>query len=116
MDMSVWYIVGAILVFFMQCGFAAVEAGFTSAKNAGNIIMKNLMDFYIGTVVFTVLGYQIAQITVDGFHAVESIHIQLVIGGAPPVVVLVAECLSLGCGKDSGFPPALVQILDLLRN
>lgn len=45
MDMSVWYLVGAILVFFMQCGFAAVEAGFTRAKNAGNIIMKNLMDF-----------------------------------------------------------------------
>ena len=42
MDMSVWYLVGAILVFFMQCGFAAVEAGFTRAKNAGNIIMKNL--------------------------------------------------------------------------
>ncbi len=40
MDMSVWYLVGAILVFFMQCGFAAVEAGFTRAKNAGNIIMK----------------------------------------------------------------------------
>ncbi len=56
MDMSVWYLVGAILVFFMQCGFAAVEAGFTRAKNAGNIIMKNLMDFCIGTVVFVALG------------------------------------------------------------
>ena len=59
MDMSVWYLVGAILVFFMQCGFAAVEAGFTRAKNAGNIIMKNLMDFCIGTVVFMALGYGI---------------------------------------------------------
>lgn len=59
MDMSVWYLVGAILVFFMQCGFAAVEAGFTRAKNAGNIIMKNLMDFCIGTVVFMLLGYGI---------------------------------------------------------
>lgn len=57
MDMSVWYLMGAILVFFMQCGFAAVEAGFTRAKNAGNIIMKNLMDFCIGTVVFMALGY-----------------------------------------------------------
>ncbi len=57
MDMSVWYLVGAVLVFFMQCGFAAVEAGFTRAKNAGNIIMKNLMDFCIGTVVFMLLGY-----------------------------------------------------------
>ena len=52
MDMSIWYLVGAALVFFMQAGFAMVEAGFTRAKNAGNIIMKNLMDFCIGTAVF----------------------------------------------------------------
>ncbi len=59
MDMSVWFLIGAVLVFFMQCGFAAVEVGLTQAKNAGNIIMKNLMDFCIGTVVFTALGYGI---------------------------------------------------------
>ena len=59
MDLSVWYLVGAMLVFFMQCGFAMVETGFTRAKNAGNIIMKNLMDFCIGTVVFVLLGYGI---------------------------------------------------------
>ena len=59
MDMSVWDLLGAVLVFFMQCGFAMVETGFTRAKNAGNIIMKNLMDFCIGTVVFFVLGYGI---------------------------------------------------------
>ena len=59
MDMSVWYLLGAVLVFFMQCGFAMVETGFTRAKNAGNIIMKNLMDVCIGTVVFFVLGYGI---------------------------------------------------------
>ena len=52
MDMSVWYLLGAILVFFMQGGFAMVETGFMRAKNAGNIIMKNLMDFCIGTIVF----------------------------------------------------------------
>ncbi|MBR2800503.1 MAG: ammonium transporter, partial [Oscillospiraceae bacterium] len=57
MNMSVWFLVGAILVFFMQCGFAMVETGFTRAKNAGNIIMKNLMDFCIGTVMFFLLGY-----------------------------------------------------------
>ena len=57
MDMSIWFLVGAILVFFMQCGFAMVETGFTRAKNAGNIIMKNLMDFCIGTIVFIFLGY-----------------------------------------------------------
>ena len=47
------------MVFWMQAGFAMVEAGFTRAKNAGNIIMKNLMDFCIGTVVFALLGYTI---------------------------------------------------------
>ena len=54
---GVWFLIGAVLVFFMQCGFAMVETGFTRAKNAGNIIMKNLMDFCIGTVMFILLGY-----------------------------------------------------------
>ena len=53
---GIWFLIGAALVFFMQCGFAMVETGFTRAKNAGNIIMKNLMDFCIGTVVFVLLG------------------------------------------------------------
>lgn len=57
MDLSVWFLMGAALVFFMQAGFAMVETGFTRAKNAGNIIMKNLMDFCIGTVVFILLGF-----------------------------------------------------------
>ena len=56
---SVWFLIGAALVFFMQCGFAMVETGFTRAKNAGNIIMKNLMDFCIGTVVFMLLGFSL---------------------------------------------------------
>ena len=54
---GIWFLVGAALVFFMQCGFAMVEAGFTRAKNAGNIIMKNLMDFCLGTVVFILIGF-----------------------------------------------------------
>lgn len=54
---GVWFLIGAALVFFMQCGFAMVETGFTRAKNAGNIIMKNLMDFCLGTVVFMLLGF-----------------------------------------------------------
>ena len=53
---GIWFLIGAALVFFMQAGFAMVETGFTRAKNAGNIIMKNLMDFCIGTVVFVLLG------------------------------------------------------------
>lgn len=56
---KIWYLIGAALVFFMQAGFAMVETGFTRAKNAGNIIMKNLMDFCIGTVVFMFLGFGI---------------------------------------------------------
>ena len=59
MDMSVWFLMGTALVFFMQCGFAMVEAGFTRAKNVGNITMKNLMDFCIGTVAFYLLGYNL---------------------------------------------------------
>ncbi len=54
---GVWFLIGAALVFFMQCGFAMVESGFTRAKNAGNIIMKNLMDFCIGAIMFIVLGF-----------------------------------------------------------
>ena len=54
---TIWVLLGATLVFFMQAGFAMVETGFTRAKNAGNIIMKNLMDFCIGTLVFWFLGF-----------------------------------------------------------
>ena len=56
---GVWFLIGAALVFFMQCGFAMVETGFTRAKNAGNIIMKNLMDFCIGTVMFVLIGFSL---------------------------------------------------------
>ena len=54
---GVWYLIGAALVFWMQAGFAMGETGFTRAKNAGNILMKNLMDFCIGTVVFILIGF-----------------------------------------------------------
>lgn len=54
---TIWVLVGAALVFFMQAGFAMVETGFTRAKNAGNIIMKNLMDFCIGTPAFWIVGF-----------------------------------------------------------
>ncbi len=54
---AVWFLIGAALVFWMQAGFAMVEAGFTRAKNTGNIIMKNLMDFCIGTVTFILIGF-----------------------------------------------------------
>ena len=56
---AVWFLIGAALVFWMQAGFAMVETGFTRAKNAGNIIMKNLMDFCIGCVVFIAIGFSL---------------------------------------------------------
>ena len=56
---SVWFLIGAALVFWMQAGFAMVEAGFTRAKNTGNIIMKNLMDFCIGAVMFILIGFSL---------------------------------------------------------
>jgi ammonium transporter, Amt family len=54
-----WVLVAAVLVMFMQAGFSMVEVGFTRAKNAGNIMMKNFMDFIIGTLFFWALGYNI---------------------------------------------------------
>ncbi len=56
---AVWFLIGAALVFWMQAGFAMVEAGFTRAKNSGNILMKNLMDFCIGTIVFILIGFSL---------------------------------------------------------
>ncbi|MDY2595593.1 MAG: ammonium transporter [Oliverpabstia sp.] len=56
---AVWFLIGAALVFWMQAGFAMVEAGFTRAKNSGNILMKNLMDFCIGCVVFILIGFSL---------------------------------------------------------
>lgn len=73
---GVWFMIGALLVFFMQCRFAMVETGFTRAKNAGNIIMKNLMDFCIGTVVFSLLGFglMMSEDYVAGFIGVPNLN------------------------------------------
>ena len=68
---TIWVLLGAALVFFMQAGFAMVETGFTRAKNAGNIIMKNMMDFAIGTPLFWLTGFGImfggAEAFIGGF-------------------------------------------------
>ena len=56
---TIWVLLGAALVFFMQAGFSMCEAGFTRAKNTGNILMKNLMDFCIGTPCFWLFGFGI---------------------------------------------------------
>ena len=97
---GVWFLIGAALVFFMQAGFAMVETGFTRAKNAGNIIMKNLMDFCIGTVVFVLLGFSLmmAEDYVLGFIGVPNLKILtdfggfLESGGAPSFVFNLVFC------------------------
>lgn len=73
---GVWFMIGALLVFFMQCGFAMVETGFTRAKNAGNIIMKNLLDFCIGTVVFSLLGFglMMSEDYIAGFIGIPNLN------------------------------------------
>ena len=63
---AVWFLIGAVLVFWMQAGFAMVEAGFTRAKNSGNIIMKNLMDFCIGTVMWFLIGASLMLPAAEG--------------------------------------------------
>ena len=74
---GIWFLIGAAFVFFMQAGFAMVETGFTRAKNAGNIIMKNLMDFCIGTVVFMFLGFRIllGEDALGGFIGIPTLGI-----------------------------------------
>lgn len=54
---TMWVLIGAFMVFFMQPGFAMVETGFTRAKNAGNIVMKNFMDLCLGSIVFWIIGF-----------------------------------------------------------
>ena len=80
---GVWFLIGAALVFFMQAGFAMVETGFTRAKTAGNIIMKNLMDFCIGTVVFVLLGFglMMAEDYVFGLVGIPNLDIFTDFGG-----------------------------------
>lgn len=80
---AVWLLIGTAFIFFMQAGFAMVETGFTRAKNAGNIIMKNLMDFCIGTVVFVLLGFSLmmAEDYVLGIIGVPNLKILTDFGG-----------------------------------
>ena len=74
---GVWFLIGAALVFWMQAGFAMVETGFARAKNAGNILMKNLMDFCIGTVMFILIGFGLmfGENALGGFLGIPSLQI-----------------------------------------
>jgi len=78
----VWTCVAAFLVFFMQAGFAMVEAGFTRAKNAVNIVMKNLMDFSIGTLAFFLLGYGLMFGETNGLFGTTDFLVRGVLGSA----------------------------------
>lgn len=79
----VWTCVAAFLVFFMQAGFAMVEAGFTRAKNAVNIIMKNLMDFSIGTIAFFFLGFGLMFGVSNGFFGTTDFMLGAEVIGSP---------------------------------
>ncbi|WOC31556.1 MULTISPECIES: ammonium transporter [Caproicibacterium] len=85
---TIWTLVAAALVFFMQAGFAMVETGFTRAKNAGNIIMKNLMDFCIGTPLFFLIGFGIMFGAGNGFFGwldpgIQQSYAQILPAGVP---------------------------------
>lgn len=81
---TIWTLLGAALVFFMQAGFAMVEAGLTRAKNAGNIVMKNVMDYALGTLVYWFVGFGIMfGVSVAGFIGEANI---LLLGGSPLLV------------------------------
>lgn len=74
---TVWVLLGAAMVFFMQAGFAMVETGLTRAKNAGNIVMKNLMDFSLGSIVFWIVGFGLMfGVSASGFIGTPDFFVQ----------------------------------------
>jgi Amt family ammonium transporter len=97
---TIWVLLGAALVFFMQAGFAMVETGFTRAKNAGNIIMKNVMDFVIGTLLYWFVGFGIMFGVGGGFagwidfftgHLNSGAYADVVPAGVPPFAFLIFQ-------------------------
>ena len=103
MTLEFWYLIGAALVFFMQAGFAMVETGFTRAKNAGNIIMKNLMDFCIGTVMFMILGFGL-MMGEDALFGLVGI----------PNFDLFAKFSAFIAGSEEGFAGASIFVFNLV--
>lgn len=93
---TIWVLLGAALVFFMQAGFAMVEAGFTRAKNSGNIIMKNLMDFSLGTPIYWLLGFGLmfggSSALIGGFDPmVRGDYISILPSGVPKEAFLIFQ-------------------------
>ena len=103
---AVWFLIGAAFVFWMQAGFAMCEAGFTRAKNAGNIIMKNLMDFCIGTVMWFICGasLMLGENILKGFAGGFSFDVFTNYGNFN-------YCIGFDGGKDKVF-----QLLHLFRS
>ena len=96
---TIWVLLGAALVFFMQAGFAMCEAGFTRAKNTGNILMKNLMDFCIGTPVYWLLGFGLmfggAGALIGGFDPmVQGDYSAILPDGVPLTAYLIFQTFS----------------------
>ena len=104
MSVEFWFLIGAALVFWMQAGFAMCETGFTRAKNAGNIIMKNLMDFCIGTVVFSLLGYSL-MMGRDAFHGLI---------GVPNLDLFTQFGAFIASPPDGGFTGASTFVFNLV--
>ena len=93
---TVWVLLGAALVFFMQAGFAMVETGLTRAKNAGNIIMKNLMDFSLGSVVYWAVGFGLMfGVSAGGFIGTPDFFVQneYLMGDIPPYVFFIFQTM-----------------------
>lgn len=93
---TVWVLLGAALVFFMQAGFAMVETGLTRAKNTGNIIMKNLMDFSLGSVVYWAVGFGLMfGVSAGGFIGTPSFFAQsgYTSGDIPPYVFFIFQTM-----------------------
>lgn len=93
---TIWVLLGAALVFFMQAGFAMVETGFTRAKNSGNIIMKNLMDFSLGTPIYWLLGFGLmfggSSALIGGFDPmVRGDYISILPSGVPKEAFLIFQ-------------------------
>ncbi len=92
---TVWILIAAVLVFFMQAGFAMVEAGFTRAKNVGNIIMKNLMDLSIGSLIFWFVGFSIMfGSSVGGFFGMPNFFFTAEYGNdVPDMAILIFQTM-----------------------
>ena len=120
----VWTMVGAFLVYFMQAGFAMVETGFTRAKNSGNILMKNMMDFVLGSIFFFIIGFALmfggsnAFIGTAGFFNPKSLaDADGMFNGLPIGVFMIFQTVFCNdCIRSYGRENQIYLLSDLLRS